>query len=1670
MLFSLICAKAEAADRYWIATALANWNNTANWSDSASGAGGFSVPGFSDIAYFGADTTKDGDCSVNATVIVAGINIAAGYDGTITQGAFSITVGSTGWTQAGGTFTGSATGLTLTGNWSLSGGTFNPGSQTFSASRNMTYSGGTVGTVNLRLYGGGTAVTITGSLTLASLNCIGNNKPITIAAGTTLTVTGLLTLNAGVNNQVIDTGNIVAQGDVTIGSSGQTTGTAVITMGQGSGAVTQTLTGNGSPGSMPSLVIDTAGTINLVGTIRVAGSWTYTAGTVNAGTSTVIFYSSSSRSITGSHTLANVTFNLNNATATIAGGTTLTVAGTLALDPTSNGQSINTGNLVAQGDVTVGGSGQTTGTVVLTMGQGNGAVTQTLTGSATGLFPSLIIDSAGTINLVGDVRVSGSWTYTAGTVVAGTSTVQFKGAGTITGSHTLANVTFGLNGTTATIAGGTTLTVSGLLNLSPGGSGQTINGGDLVALGDVTGAVIGSPGTTTITLGGANNQTITKGAGTFPYGTWTVNKTGGVVSLAAALSLNGAGQDLDITAGTLSLGGYNLTVNDQFTIGASGTLRLQGGETISKAPTANSGTVQYTGDGAGTAVTLKNWTYASLDIASTTGTPSTFSLPAALTLSGNLSRSGGTLDATASNYDISLGGNWLATGGSFTARAATVTLAANTSHTITGSTTFNNLSHVSTAADTLTFEAGSTQTIAGTLTLQGASGQVVSLRSSTPGTKWNLDAQGTRTLAFLDVMDSNSTNATVIDCRANGSVDSGNNVRWMFTTPTAFTWTGATDSNFNTTTNWYGGAVPISTSDVVYSAVYPVDCTVNANANVKGITIEAGYAATITQGAFTITVGSTGWTQAGGTFTGSASAITLNGPFALSGGTFNAGSQTIVMNGSVSTARSWTYSGGTFTPGSSTVAFWSETAGITITGSQTFNNLSFYGVYFTHTSNITISAGTTVTATGTLLFDDGAATSNGVQFSGTGTIAAQGHVTAYAPRQGYGYEGTVKILINGTGNQTFTSNAGTGASDFSAFSNIEISKASGTLTLVGSMYVKGNVSTAGTWTYTQGTIDPGTSTIRFQGDNGGLTITGSHTLANVTFQSVYNTRGNTMVLAAGTTLTTTGTLTFESKAAPNNKTITLNGGAIAAQGNLNLSMVGNACLGTTSLSLTGTANQQITFSGTDTYFRINPLTINKTGGTASLASNLSMNFAGQDLAITQGTLALAGYNLTVNDQFTVGASGVLELQGGETVTGGPDTLSAGSTVRYVGTSGPYTVKDWSYQNLTFNGAGGVFNLGAAEAVAGDLTLTAGTFDISGYNLTVTGAFSNAGTLRLQGGETTVTLTMDTDSGTVEYDGTGSYAALKLGNTYNSLSFTGSGTWQHTGALDVNGNLAIASGATLNSAGQNIALAGNWSNGGTYTPGANTVTLDGTDQSISGSTSFAGLSKIVAATATLTCEAGATQTVTGTLTLQGASGNRLLLRSSISDTPWLLASSGSRSCTWLDVKDGTSLVAPRILPSNSLDSLGNLNWFGELLGLCWGPGTTGAADGSTDAVPWSLGSLSPGTTRTSGEGADAATTFAVRNVSAVAVQLTATAGSSGWTIAALPGADRCWLGIDDGPGPFTSLDSTTSPSGVVLNASLPASGVQAFNLRLITPLATATTGTTTLTVTLTASPP
>ena len=122
--------------------------------------------------------------------------------------------------------------------------------------------------------------------------------------------------------------------------------------------------------------------------------------------------------------------------------------------------------------------------------------------------------------------------------------------------------------------------------------------------------------------------------------------------------------------------------------------------------------------------------------------------------------------------------------GSFTENTSTVLLN-GTGQSISGSTTFYNLTKSVAAADTLTFQASQTTTIAtgGTVTLNGASGQLLSLVSDNPGTRWNftVNAGATKVISYVDVQDSDASgsDSTQKKIDPSSSINSGNNVDWF---------------------------------------------------------------------------------------------------------------------------------------------------------------------------------------------------------------------------------------------------------------------------------------------------------------------------------------------------------------------------------------------------------------------------------------------------------------------------------------------------------------------------------------------------------------------------------------------------------------------------------------------------------------------------------------------------------------------------------------------------------------------------------------------------------------------------------------------------------------------------------------------------------------------------
>ena len=234
---------------------------------------------------------------------------------------------------------------------------------------------------------------------------------------------------------------------------------------------------------------------------------------------------------------------------------------------------------------------------------------------------------------------------------------------------------------------------------------------------------------------------------------------------------------------------------------------------------------------------------------------------------------------------------------------------------------------------------------------------------------------------------------------------------------------------------------------------------------------------------------------------------------------------------------------------------------------------------------------------------------------------------------------------------------------------------------------------------------------------------------------------------------------------------------------------------------------------------LNNLTL---GGTAAPGLEGDLDIDG-DLTIASGTTLDVGNGLNHS----------INVAGSWNNTGGTFTERTG-TVTFDGT-GSHTIADEAFYNLTINNASGTWTTTASDnvfnTIANDLTITAGVIDFDDDDFVIGNNFNNTGTLRLQGGQAAATFTngMDTNSGTVEYDGTGSYSSLLIGNTYYNLTFSGSGTFTLGANVDVNNNLVLSAG-TLDVHSTNnrqVNVGGNWTDsGGTFTERSGTVVFDG----------------------------------------------------------------------------------------------------------------------------------------------------------------------------------------------------------------------------------------------------
>jgi hypothetical protein len=236
----------------------------------------------------------------------------------------------------------------------------------------------------------------------------------------------------------------------------------------------------------------------------------------------------------------------------------------------------------------------------------------------------------------------------------------------------------------------------------------------------------------------SGTKTITSNGKTMDFPV-TFNGVGGTFQLQDAMTL-GSTRTATLTNGTLDLSGKTFTVGTRFTTG-TGTknLTFNGGTLVCPDPNTTS---------------FNNAVPTGFTTTAGTGT--------------------GIISMTAATAKTFVGG-----GSTYN---CTLNQGGAGTLTITGANTFNDIANTNATASQITFPASTTTTV-NAFTLSGSSGNLVSIRSSTPGTRFTLsDASGTVSVSFLDIQDSNATGGATWEAfTANGNVDSGNNLGWSFT-------------------------------------------------------------------------------------------------------------------------------------------------------------------------------------------------------------------------------------------------------------------------------------------------------------------------------------------------------------------------------------------------------------------------------------------------------------------------------------------------------------------------------------------------------------------------------------------------------------------------------------------------------------------------------------------------------------------------------------------------------------------------------------------------------------------------------------------------------------------------------------------------------------------------
>ena len=431
-------------------------------------------------------------------------------------------------------------------------------------------------------------------------------------------------------------------------------------------------------------------------------------------------------------------------------------------------------------------------------------------------------------------------------------------------------------------------------------------------------------------------------------------------------------------------------------------------------------------------------------------------------------------------------------------------------------------------------------------------------------------------------------------------------------------------------------------------------------------------------------------------------------------------------------------------------------------------------------------------------------------------------------------------------------------------------------------------------------------------------------------------------VTAGKNFTSSNSMTVKGNFTSNGNT-RLSSGTLTVSGTATVSSGAKINVNNADFSGTVTNNGEISCGGGEVTFGgivTNGGTISGGGGEVTFGSTLTNNgtITGGSGAVTFGETVNSGEitcsttSTIFNGAVTVEASGTITgtdgavsfdgiVTNGGTITGGAGEVSFGSTLtndgtitagnsgndtaavtfsqEYAGTGGTLVGSDTDSTYIDFYGNTEFGNVTVNKSSLRFMGSTAQTFTPNGQSVNAV-IFANTGGTTLNG-----SLTAD---GLITVSG-----ILSCGSS---------------SAITSNAGLTIENSGTLNAGNSEITLSNGteWNNGGTFNCGTGTAIVSGS-ATILGENTFYNF-KCTTAGATVTFEAGKTQTVSGNFTVTGTLGNEVQLTSTTTDSWTFEAEPNKVNVQYASISNSNSkyVLAGTSNSSTWIDNGGNTNWF------------------------------------------------------------------------------------------------------------------------------------------------